>query len=50
MSSYSAASGNCVEVADLSDGVCAVRDSKNPTGSDLVHCGVVGVHRRGPLR
>lgn len=27
--------GNCVEIADLSDGGTAVRDSKNPTGPVL---------------
>ncbi len=35
-SSYSAASGNCVEVADLPNGHRAVRDSKNPTGLILI--------------
>ncbi len=28
--------GNCVEVGSLTDGRCAVRDSKNPTGSVLI--------------
>lgn len=28
--------GNCVEVADLTDGSRAVRDSKHPTGSALI--------------
>jgi hypothetical protein len=31
-SSYSGTAGNCVEVAKLSAGVCAVRDSKDPGG------------------
>jgi hypothetical protein len=31
-STRSQAATNCVEVADLSDGACAVRDSKNPDG------------------
>lgn len=35
-SSYSAASGNCVEVADLPDGSRAVRHSKDPTGPALI--------------
>lgn len=35
-SSYSAASGNCVEIADLHEGDRAVCDSKNPTGAVLV--------------
>ena len=34
-SSYSAASGNCVEVAQLASGHRAVRDSKNPVGPVL---------------
>jgi hypothetical protein len=34
-SSYSSDDGNCVEVADLSDGR-AVRDSKNPDGAALM--------------
>ncbi len=34
-SSYSAASGNCVQCADLDHGVRAVRDSKNTTGPTL---------------
>jgi hypothetical protein len=33
-STYSANSGNCVEVADLGD-VVAVRDSKDPDGPEL---------------
>lgn len=32
-SSYSGANGNCVEVADLPDGVRAVRDSKDTSGA-----------------
>lgn len=35
-SSHSAASGNCVEMADLSNGARAVRDSKNPNGPALI--------------
>ncbi|WP_438486284.1 DUF397 domain-containing protein [Streptomyces sp. S186] len=34
-SSYSAQSGNCVEVAATSTGGHAIRDSKNPTGPHL---------------
>jgi hypothetical protein len=34
-SSYSSDDGNCVEVADLPGGACAVRDSKQPTGPVL---------------
>ena len=34
-SSYSAASGNCVEVTGLTDGGRAVRDSKKSAGSIL---------------
>lgn len=34
-SSYSGASGNCVEVADLPNGHRAVRDSKDSTGPVL---------------
>ncbi len=34
-SSYSSANGACVEVARNLPGVVAVRDSKNPTGSNL---------------
>ncbi|MGH3514979.1 MAG: DUF397 domain-containing protein [Pseudonocardiaceae bacterium] len=34
-SSYSAASGNCVEVTQLATGHHALRDSKNPTGPVL---------------
>jgi hypothetical protein len=34
-SSYSAASGNCVHIADLPHGHHAVRDSKNTTGPTL---------------
>jgi len=34
-SSHSCANGNCVEVADLPDGVIAVRDSKDPDGGML---------------
>lgn len=36
-SSYSAASGNCIEVAQLATGHRAVRDSKNPTGPILTY-------------
>jgi Domain of unknown function (DUF397) len=36
-SSYSAASGNCIEVAQLPTGHHAVRDSKNPTGPILTY-------------
>lgn len=35
-STFSANSGECVEVAVLEDGGHAVRDSKNPTGSVLI--------------
>lgn len=35
-SSYSAASGNCVEIASLPTGRRAVRDSKNTTGPILI--------------
>lgn len=35
-SSYSGASGTCVQIADLRDGHRAVRDSKNPTGPALI--------------
>lgn len=35
-SRYSAASGNCVQFAQLSDGHRAVRDSKHPTGPALI--------------
>jgi len=31
-SSYSGTAGNCVEVAQLGAGVCAVRDTKDPNG------------------
>ena len=34
-SSYSGTSGNCGDVADLPDGGCAVRDSKEPAGPIL---------------
>ena len=34
-SSYSGNSGNCVEVANLTNGAHAVRDSKNPAGPAL---------------
>jgi hypothetical protein len=34
-SSFSGASDNCVEVAELSDGGRAVRDSKNPSAGML---------------
>ncbi|MEV7964391.1 DUF397 domain-containing protein [Sphaerisporangium sp. NPDC088356] len=34
-SSYSGGNGNCVEIADLSDGLVAVRDSKDPHGPVL---------------
>jgi hypothetical protein len=34
-SSYSSDDGNCVEVANLSDGGRAVRDSKHPDGRHL---------------
>ncbi|MFC4586396.1 DUF397 domain-containing protein [Sphaerisporangium corydalis] len=34
-SSFSASGDNCVEVADLPDGGCAVRDSKAPSGMRL---------------
>lgn len=34
--SYSAANGNCVEVARNIPGIIAVRDSKNPEGPALV--------------
>jgi hypothetical protein len=42
-SSYSAASGNCVEAADLPGGLCAVRDSKDQGGAALTftHAGWV---------
>lgn len=33
-SSFSGQNGNCVEVAPLSDGGRAVRDSKNPDGGN----------------
>lgn len=39
-SSYSGASGNCVEVADLVNGHRAVRDSKDPTGPALMFTAV----------
>ncbi len=35
-STYSGASGECVEVAELPAGGWAVRDSKNPTGPALI--------------
>ncbi|HEU0089611.1 MAG TPA: DUF397 domain-containing protein [Pseudonocardiaceae bacterium] len=35
-SSYSGASGDCVEIAALADGGRAVRDSKNPAGPALI--------------
>lgn len=35
-SSFSDAGGNCVEVAALSDGRIALRDSKNPAGGVLL--------------
>jgi uncharacterized protein DUF397 len=35
-SSYSAASGNCVQYAGLDHGARAVRDSKNSTGPTLI--------------
>lgn len=35
-SSYSAASGNCVQIASLPNGRRVVRDSKNPTGPILI--------------
>ena len=35
-STYSGASGECVEVAELAEGGWAVRDSKNPTGPALI--------------
>ncbi len=35
-SSRSSNEGACVEIADLTDGARAVRDSKNPTGAALV--------------
>jgi hypothetical protein len=34
-SSYSAANGNCVELANTNDGHIEVRDSKNPDGPHL---------------
>jgi hypothetical protein len=34
-SSYSSASGNCVQIAELADGGRAVRDSKDPHGPML---------------
>lgn len=39
-SRYSAASGNCVEVAYLADGHRAIRDSKHPTGPALIFASV----------
>jgi len=35
-STYSGPSGECVQIAELADGVWAVRDSKNPTGPTLI--------------
>ena len=35
-SSYSNGGGNCVEVADLSDGTRVLRDSKNPDDGVLI--------------
>jgi hypothetical protein len=35
-STYSSDDGNCVEVADLDGGARAVRDSKDPTGAQLM--------------
>ncbi|WP_411120794.1 DUF397 domain-containing protein [Streptomyces sp. x-19] len=35
-SSYSAQSGDCVEVAPISTGGRAIRDSKNPAGPHLL--------------
>ena len=35
-SSYSNGGGNCVEVADLSDGARALRDSKSPDDGVLI--------------
>jgi hypothetical protein len=36
-SSYSNPNGNCVEVAELDDGVIAVRNSRHPDGPALVY-------------
>ena len=35
-SSHSGTSGTCLEVADLTNGHHALRDSKNPTGPALI--------------
>ncbi|GAA3509078.1 DUF397 domain-containing protein [Actinomadura keratinilytica] len=35
-SSYSGSGDQCVEVAALPDGLCAVRDSKDPSGPALI--------------
>ena len=46
-SSYSNPSGNCVEAADLADGV-AVRDSRSPDGPALAFTGATwGAFTRG---
>jgi hypothetical protein len=34
-SSYSGGQGNCVQVADIPENSCAVRDSKDPAGPVL---------------
>jgi len=39
-SSHSGAVGNCVELALLTDGETAVRNSRNPHGPALVYSGV----------
>ena len=39
-SSYSGPQGNCVEVALLSDGQVAVRNSRRPDGATLVFTGI----------
>ncbi|GAB2647724.1 DUF397 domain-containing protein [Saccharopolyspora gloriosae] len=36
VSSYTGNSGNCVEIATLPDGACAVRDTKDRDGGVLV--------------
>ncbi|MGH3931680.1 MAG: DUF397 domain-containing protein [Pseudonocardiaceae bacterium] len=36
-SGYSNPSGNCVELAELSDGVVAVRNSRHPSGPALIY-------------
>jgi Domain of unknown function (DUF397). len=49
-SSYSGDTGSCVEVARLTGGRVAIRDSKNPTGPVLLFGAIAWTHFLADIR